>query len=156
MKVYEFTRDDGTKYKYEYDENNRYSNVEIHVNDKYWGVPYENRFVKELLIEIEKLGFASRGVKMVDSIMDIGDSKANNIQYNSVKIEKRLPERDIPKEVICKSINNGISITGEYDVEYNMYCPNCEDVVGDYEAGELYYKYCPECGQRLKYTATEE
>ena len=107
MKVYEFTRKDGTKYKYEYDENNRYSNVEIHVNDKYWGVPEGDHFIKALLIEIEKLGFASKGVKMVDSIMDIGDSKVNNMQYNSVKVEKRLPERDIPKEVICKSINKG-------------------------------------------------
>ena len=37
-----------------------------------------------------------------------------------------------------------------------MYCPDCEDVVGDYEYGELYCKYCPECGQRLKYTVIEE
>ena len=44
----------------------------------------------------------------------------------------------------------------EYEIEYNMHCPNCNGVVGDYEYNELFFKYCPECGQRLKYTITEK
>lgn len=61
-------------------------------------------------------------------------------------------ERDIEKEVILNHINNGIDINGESDCENNMHCPNCNEVVGDYEWNELFYKYCPECGQKLKYT----
>ena len=60
--------------------------------------------------------------------------------------------RDIPKEVICKCDNRGMNVSGEYDIESNMHCPNCNEVVGDYESNDLWCKYCPECGQRLKYT----
>lgn len=41
-----------------------------------------------------------------------------------------------------------------YDYETYMYCPVCEsnDDVGNYEDGELYFNYCPNCGQKLKFT----
>lgn len=65
-------------------------------------------------------------------------------------------ERDIAKEVLLNCVNKGMDITGEYDIESNMHCPNCNQVVGDYEWGELWFKYCPECGQRLQYTKTQE
>lgn len=65
-------------------------------------------------------------------------------------------KRDIGKEVICKCINRGMNVSGEYDIESNMHCPNCNEAVGDYEYNELWYKYCPECGQKLKYTEKEE
>lgn len=61
-----------------------------------------------------------------------------------------------PKEIDTETINRGIDISGEYDIDYNMLCPNCKAVVGDYEANELYYVYCPTCGQKLKYTYKEE
>ena len=64
--------------------------------------------------------------------------------------------RDIPKEVICKCDNRGMNVSGEYDIESNMHCPNCNEVVGDYESNDLWCKYCPECGQRLKYSEPEE
>ncbi|RDY22604.1 hypothetical protein CHF27_012565 [Romboutsia maritimum] len=60
------------------------------------------------------------------------------------------------KEVICKCVDKGMDVSGEYDIKSNMHCPNCNEVVGDYECGELYFKYCPECGQKLKYTEAEE
>lgn len=65
-------------------------------------------------------------------------------------------ERDIPKEVLLDCVNRGMDISGEYDIESNMLCPNCKEVVGDYESEELWFKYCPECGQRLQYTKVEE
>lgn len=65
-------------------------------------------------------------------------------------------ERNIMKEVICKCIDKGMNAFDEYEIEYNMHCPNCNGVVGDYEYNELFFKYCPECGQRLKYTITEK
>ncbi|NGU31140.1 hypothetical protein [Clostridium perfringens] len=42
-------------------------------------------------------------------------------------------------------------VSGDYDIEYNMYCPNCNNVVGDYECDNLWFTYCPKCGQKLKY-----
>lgn len=59
-------------------------------------------------------------------------------------------EKQIPKEVETKTVNRGIDVSGEYDIEANMLCPNCKKTVGNYEADELYYNYCPNCGQRLK------
>lgn len=61
-------------------------------------------------------------------------------------------ERDIEKEVILKFNNKGFDVSGELNSESNMHCPNCDTVVGDYEWHELYFNYCPNCGQKLKYT----
>ncbi|MBW6408998.1 hypothetical protein [Clostridium weizhouense] len=65
-------------------------------------------------------------------------------------------EKQLPKEVETDTINRGIGVSGEYDIDFNMLCPNCKEVVGDYEADELYYKHCPNCGQKLKYTEQQE
>lgn len=62
----------------------------------------------------------------------------------------------VEKEVRCECVNRGMDINGEYDMESNMHCPNCDTVVGDYEYNELWYKHCPECAQKLKYTDIEE
>ncbi|TBX14368.1 hypothetical protein BFS06_14255 [Clostridium perfringens] len=65
-------------------------------------------------------------------------------------------DRNIAKEVKLKMKDNGIDISGEYDIEFNMHCPNCDSIVGDYDCDELYFNFCPECDQRLKYTETDE
>lgn len=129
MKVYEIRKEDNTKYRFEYKKDS--SQVEIYVNDKCWGVPQGSHFVKALLCEIEELN-------------------------NKNKLEKPFSERDIEKEVVCKFVDRGMNVYGEYDSESNMHCPDCDEFVGDYESGELYNKYCPECGQKLKYTKIEE
>lgn len=49
----------------------------------------------------------------------------------------------------------GINISGECDIESNMLCPSCKHVVGNYEWDELYFNFCPDCGQKLKYTPEE-
>ena len=78
--------------------------------------------------------------------------EVNILDYTIIEALKR----QIPKEVDTDTINRGIGISGEYDIEFDMLCPNCKQVVGDYEAEELYYNHCPECGQKLKHTVTEE
>ena len=76
----------------------------------------------------------------------------NILDYTIIEALKR----QIPKEVNTEEINRGIGVSGEYDIDFNMLCPNCKEVVGDYEANELYYKHCPNCGQKLKYTEPRE
>ena len=41
-----------------------------------------------------------------------------------------------------------------YDYDEYMYCPACKsnDDVGSFIDGELYFNYCPNCGQKLKFT----
>lgn len=63
--------------------------------------------------------------------------------------------KEIELEVICKCINKGMGVNGEYDIETYMYCPQCGEISGDYEDDELWYNYCPNCGQKLKYTEKE-
>ena len=73
----------------------------------------------------------------------------------NIKKYEELAEKNIPKEVKTEYINHGINISGECDIESNMFCPSCKHVVGNYEWDELYYNYCPDCGQKLKYTPEE-
>lgn len=60
-------------------------------------------------------------------------------------------EKQTSKEVDTDTINKGMNVTGEYDIESNMLCPNCKVIVGNYESEELYFDYCPNCGQKLKF-----
>jgi hypothetical protein len=69
--------------------------------------------------------------------------KANNVAIQAL-------EKQVLKKVETETINKGIDVSGEYDIESRMLCPNCKKSVGDYEADELYFNYCPTCGQRLK------
>lgn len=63
-------------------------------------------------------------------------------------IHKAL-EKQIPKKPTTETINRGISVSGEYDIDFNYLCPNCNTIVGDYETDEFFYKFCPECGQAI-------
>lgn len=99
----------------------------------------------------------------VDSALSSEELKLNYRKQNNPKAISILDytiiealKRQIPKEVDTDEINRGIGISGEYDIDFNMLCPNCKEVVGDYEANELYYKHCPNCGQKLKYTEQQE
>lgn len=58
-------------------------------------------------------------------------------------------EKQIPKKPITETVNRGISVSGEYDIDFNYLCPHCNTVVGDYETDDAFYKFCPECGQAL-------
>lgn len=58
-------------------------------------------------------------------------------------------EKQMPKKPITETVNRGMSVSGEYDIDFNYLCPICNTVVGDYEADDAFYKFCPECGQAL-------
>ena len=66
-------------------------------------------------------------------------------------------EKQIPKKATEETINRGIDISGEYDIDFNLCCPNCGGIIGTFEAGEneYYFKYCPDCGQALDWSDTE-
>ncbi|MBD8943366.1 MAG: hypothetical protein EGR79_00490 [Ruminococcaceae bacterium] len=68
---------------------------------------------------------------------------------NWIEMAKSALEKQIPKKPITETINRGISASGEYDIDINYLCSNCLAVVGDYEANEAFYKFCPECGHAL-------
>lgn len=73
-----------------------------------------------------------------------------------IETAKSALEKQIPKEPITETVNHGISVSGEYDIDFNYLCPNCYTVVGDYETNEAFYKFCPECGQALGWRDLEE
>ena len=59
-------------------------------------------------------------------------------------------EKQTPKKPLEDSINRGLTISGEYDIQFNYICPNCGAVVGNYEGVGLWCDFCHECGQALK------
>lgn len=65
-------------------------------------------------------------------------------------------EKQIHKKPITETVNRGISVSGEYDIDFNYLCPNCKTVVGDYETNDFFYKFCPECGQALDWSTNNE
>lgn len=79
----------------------------------------------------------------------------NEMPYESGVINEALNmvgnavEKQIPQKPITETVNRGISVSGEYDIDFNYLCPNCKTVVGDYETNDFFYKFCPECGQAL-------
>ena len=66
-------------------------------------------------------------------------------------------EKQIPKKATAETINRGIDISGEYDIDFNLCCPVCGGVVGTFEGevDEYFSKYCPDCGQALDGSDTE-
>ena len=73
----------------------------------------------------------------------------------NVQIVKSALEKQIPKKPKTETINRGVDITGEYDIESNYICPCCPTVVGDYETEDHYGNYCYNCGQALDWSDTE-
>lgn len=63
---------------------------------------------------------------------------------------KKSLEKQIRKNLNTETVNHGISVSGEYDIDFNYLCPSCGVVVGDCETNDIFYKFCPECGQALK------
>lgn len=63
---------------------------------------------------------------------------------------KEALEKQIPESLNTETVNHGISVSGEYDIDFNYLCPSCGAVVGDCETDDVFYKFCPDCGQLLK------
>lgn len=70
-------------------------------------------------------------------------------------IHKAL-EKQIPKKPNAETVNHGISVSGEYDIDFNYLCPNCNAVIGDHETNDIFYKFCPDCGQALDQSELDE
>ena len=68
----------------------------------------------------------------------------------ALAIVQKATEKQIPKKPDTETINRGIDVSGEYDIDNNYICPSCKSVVGDYEWEDIWYKHCPECGQAIK------
>lgn len=85
---------------------------------------------------------------------------AENAYINMCSVEEmniviKALEKQIPKKPITETVNRGISVSGEYDIDFNYLCPHCNTVVGDYETDDAFYKFCPECGQALDWNDFE-
>lgn len=97
---------------------------------------------------------------MIDenNIKDIEKKLKEVFEDDMVSYFLKLINKEIPKEVGERSTNRGLDMFGEYDISSYMTCPNesCNEAVGDIEDGDLWSKYCPDCGQKLKYTESEE
>jgi len=65
-------------------------------------------------------------------------------------------ENRIPKAPDTKITNRGIDITGEYNIDSDYICSSCGAVVGDCEAEEHFYDYCPCCGQAIDWSEETE
>ncbi len=84
------------------------------------------------------------------------DYELDTDDFNWIEMAKSALEKQIPKKPITETVNRGISASGEYDIDFNYLCPNCNTVVGDYETNDVFYKFCPECGQALDWSSEVE
>lgn len=80
----------------------------------------------------------------------------NRIIIEALNTIKTAVKKQIPQKPITETVNHGISVSGEYDIDFNYLCPNCNTVVGDYEIGDAYYKFCPDCGKALDWSELEK
>lgn len=87
-------------------------------------------------------------IESIDYCLECDNDSIPTTQKDLQTIKEAL-EKQMPKKPITETINRGISASGEYDIDVNYLCSNCLAVVGDYEANEVFYKFCPECGQAL-------
>ena len=79
--------------------------------------------------------------------------KTDNVNQNvAITVGISALEKQIPKKLTKDTVNRGIDVSGEYDIEYNYICPNCKSVVGDFEIEEHYFDYCPDCGQAIDWS----
>jgi hypothetical protein len=114
--------------------------------------PYIHEIVEHLSVERKKkLDNAILG-EIKEIIKD--NSLDTVIVLDETAIVNAL-KKQIPKKPDTKITNRGIDITGEYDIDSDYLCPFCECVVGDCDAEEHFYNYCPDCGQALDWSDTE-
>lgn len=73
----------------------------------------------------------------------------SSYDFEWLEIAKSALEKQIPKKPITEMVNRGISVSGEYDIDFDYLCPNCNTVVGDYEIDDVFCKFCPNCGQAI-------
>ena len=77
--------------------------------------------------------------------------------FEGISVANEALEKQTPKKATAETINRGIDISGEYDIDFNLCCPVCGGVVGTFEGEvDVYFsKYCPNCGQALDWGDSE-
>lgn len=80
------------------------------------------------------------------------DCKKDNEDFAAIQMAISALEYRTPKKPDEDTINRGLDVSGEYDIEYNYVCPACRAVVGNYEIEEHWYDFCPDCGQALDWS----
>ena len=85
------------------------------------------------------------------------DTKRRTLGLQAMQVCKSALEKQIPKKATEETINRGIDISGEYDIDFNLCCPICGGIIGTFEGevDEYFVKYCPNCGQALDWSDTE-
>lgn len=89
------------------------------------------------------------GVTVGDAICRLADIESILGDEYSIDHLRALVQRDTAQRCNAHAINHGMNVTGEYDIEYDLICPSCGEVVGDAEYNELNGPFCHKCGQRL-------
>lgn len=90
--------------------------------------------------------------KALEIIKNEVSYKSGIIINKALKTVESAVGKEIPRKPITETVNRGISVSGEYDIDFNYLCPNCNTVVGDYETDDAFYKFCPDCGQALDWS----
>lgn len=93
-------------------------------------------------------------IKMFQNLIFVENHKIAENHCRKLAIEAL--EKQIPQKPITETVNRGISVSGEYDIDFNYLCPNCNTVVGDYETGDAFYKFCPDCGHALDWSELDK
>ncbi|MGN0006081.1 MAG: hypothetical protein ACI37Z_08960 [Candidatus Gastranaerophilaceae bacterium] len=88
-------------------------------------------------------------IASINFALNVNDDNIPTTQEDLIVIKEALEKRE-KKELKTQTVNRGIGVSGEYDISYDYLCPCCEAVVGNYETDDIFYIFCPECGQRLK------
>ena len=94
-------------------------------------------------------------VESIDYCLECDNDRIPTTQED-LRIIKEALEKQIPKKPITETVNRGISVSGEYDIDFNYLCPNCSTVVGDYETNDAFYKFCPDCSQAIDWSENNE
>ena len=96
-------------------------------------------------------------IKTLTKAKKVHSQRAGRDFVKALDIAISALEKQILKKATEETINRGIDISGEYDIDFNLCCPSCGGVVGTFEGEEDEYfsKYCPNCGQALDWSDTE-
>ncbi len=86
--------------------------------------------------------------KVLDSAVKSGKSyELNQAGYSEISTAIEALEKQIPKKVIFG-----------HDEQDAICCPNCETEIAmmdEYRYESVFYKHCPNCGQKLDWSDTE-
>lgn len=110
-------------------------------NDVAWVMPKGTSYYYECQSVIEdafEIGFAAGQEHLINE----------KLRGRLNEAIKALDKQD-SAAVKFKIANRGSTESGEYDIGAYLLCPVCNNCVGDYETDGLFFKFCPECRQKL-------